>query len=346
MRGELCSPSISSLHSKMGYKLKEAILKYAGQIGNAKKIALQLPDGLKIKSAEIENEVRKYSNGAEIFVLNGSNFGGCDLRGLEAQKLGADLLLHFGHANFGVQSKIKTLYLEIQSDLNIEKVVQKAAAEIKEQKIGLVTTIQHIESLNKAKEILEKSGKEVFTAQPKGKSAKEGQLLGCDWSAGSVLKEKVDCYLYIGTGNFHPLPLAIDTEKKVYVADPEFNQVRELTEFKNKILSQIATKIEKAKGAESFGILVTTKPGQKREKLAEKLKGQIENAGKNAEILVFDTINYSELQNFKLDAYVNTACPRIPLDDIEAFEKPILSPQELEIVLGLRKQDDYKLDNF
>ncbi|HIJ98366.1 TPA: diphthamide biosynthesis enzyme Dph2 [archaeon] len=330
----------------MGYKISEAIEKYAEQIKNAKKIAMQLPDGLKTKSSEIENEIRKYSNGAEIFVLGGSNFGGCDLRDLEAEKSVADLLLHFGHANFGVQSKIKTIYLEIQSDLNIEKAVQKAAKEIKEQKIGLITTIQHIESLEKAKEILEKNGKQVFTAQPKGKSARAAQLLGCDWSAGSALKDKVDCYLYIGTGNFHPLPLAIDTDKKVYVADPELNQVRELTDFKKKILKQIAIKIEKAKSANKFGILVTTKPGQKREKLAEKIKEQIENNGKTAQILVFDTIDYNVLQNLKLDAYVNTACPRIPLDDIEAFDKPILSPPELEIVLGLRKWEEYRLDHF
>src|SRR3989344_2151716 len=224
----------------MGYKISEAIEKYAEQIKNAKKIAMQLPDGLKTKSSEIENEIRKYSNGAEIFVLGGSNFGCCDLRDSEAQKLGVDLLLHFGHANFGVQSKIKTLYLEIQSDLDIEKVVQKAAKEIKEQKIGLITTIQHIGSLEKAKEILQNSGKQIFTAQPKGKSAREGQLLGCDWSAGTVLKDKVDCYLYIGTGNFHPITVAIDTGKKVYVADPEFNQVRELTDLKKKIMRQVA----------------------------------------------------------------------------------------------------------
>jgi len=344
----------------MGYKIKEAIENAAKEIKGAKKIALQLPDGLKTKSGKIEIEIKKYSS-AEIFVLSGSNFGGCDLNDSEAKKLGADLLLHFGHADFGVKSSVKTLYLEIQSDLDIEKVVQKAAKEIKEKKIGLITTIQHIESLQKAKEILEKNaseaklprisrsaqdGKQVFTAMPKGKARKEAQILGCDCSAGSTLKEKVDCYLYIGTGNFHPLSLAIETGKKVYVADPELNQVRELTDFKNKILMQISEKIEKAKSVQKFGILLTTKPGQRREKLAEKLKDLIESTGKNAEILVFDTINPDDLKNFKLDAYVNTACPRIPIDDIEAFDKPILSPAELEIVLGIRRWGYYKLDHF
>ncbi len=331
---------------KMAYKISEAVEKVSEQIKGAKKIALQLPDGLKTKAFEIEQEVKKHNSSANIFVLGGSNFGGCDLRDQEALNAGADLLLHFGHANFGVKSEIKTLYLEIQSDLDIEKVLEKAASEIKEQKIGLVTTIQHIGSLEKAREILQKNGKEVFTAQPKGKAAREGQLLGCDWSAGSVLKDKVDCYLYLGTGNFHPITIAIDTDKKVYVADPEFGQIRELTDLKKKILKQVAAKIDKAKNAQKFGIIVTTKPGQKREKLAEKLKEQIETTGKSAEIIVFDTVDYSALQNFRVDAYVNTACPRIPIDDIEAFDRPILSPPELEIVLGLRKWGEYKLDHF
>ena len=330
----------------MGYNIKEAIEKAENEIKGAKKIALQLPEGLKTKAFEIQEEVKKYSNRAQVFVLGGSNFGGCDLRDAEALAAGADLLLHFGHADFGVKGRIKTIYLEIQSDLDIEKVLEKAAKEIKEQKIGLVTTIQHIGSLEKAREILQNSGKEVFTAQPKGKAAKEGQLLGCDWSAGAVLKDKVDCYLYLGTGNFHPITVAIDTDKKVYVADPEFGQVRELTDLKKKILKQVAAKIDKAKSAQKFGIIVTTKPGQHRGKLAEKLKEQIETAGKKAEIIVFDTVDYGVLPNFRVDAYVNTACPRIPIDDIEAFDRPILSPQELEIVLGLRKWEDYKLDHF
>lgn len=327
----------------MGYKIKEAIEKAAGELKGAKKIAVQLPDGLRTKTSEIEKEIKKYSS-AETFVLAGSNFGSCDLRDVEAENLGADLLLHFGHADFGIKSRVKTIYVEIQSDLGIEKVVQKAAKEIPEKKIGIITTIQHIESLLKIKEILQKGGKQVFTAKPSGNAKYEAQILGCDPSAGTILKDKVDCYLYVGTGNFHPLNVAIETNKKVYVADPELNQIRELTDFKNKIMHQVSAKIERAKSAQKFGILVTIKPGQKREKLAEKLKKIIGDKGKEAQILVFDTIDYSALQNFKLDAYVNTACPRIPIDDIESFDKPILSPMELEIVLGLSKWEDYKLD--
>ena len=330
----------------MGYNIQEAVEKAASEIKNAKKIAVQLPDGLKTKAVEIADLIKKQNPNAEIFVLGGSNFGGCDVRDAEAKDTGADLLIHFGHADFGVQEKIKTVYAEIQSDLDIEKIAAKAAKEIKEKRIGLVTTIQHIEKIERAKEILQKSGKEVFTAQPKGKAAKEGQLLGCDWSAGAVLKDKVDCYLYVGTGNFHPISIAVDTGKKVYVADPEFQQVRELADFKKQLLAQRAAKIDYAKNAKKFGILLTTKPGQMRLKLAEKLKGQIEKAGKEAQIIAFDDINPQTLPNFKLDAYVNTACPRIPLDDVEVFDKPILSPPELEIVLGTRKWEDYKLDHF
>lgn len=330
----------------MGYLIEKAVEKAANEIKNAKRIAVQLPDGMKTKSVEVAELIKKENTNTEIVILGGSNFGGCDLRDTEAKNIGADLLLHFGHADFGVQEKVKTFYAEIQSDLDIEKIVERAAKEIKEKRIGLVTTIQHIGKLEKAKEILQKNGKEVFTAQPKGKAAKEGQLLGCDWSAGGVLKDKVDCYLYVGTGNFHPISLAVDTDKKVYVADPEFQQVRELTDFKKKLFAQRAAKIEKAKSATKFGILLTTKPGQMRIKLAEKLKQEIESAGKEAEIIVFDNVNPQILINFKLDAYVNTACPRIPLDDVEAFDKPILSPPELEIVLGTRKWEDYKLDHF
>ena len=37
-----------------------------------------------------------------------------------------------------------------------------------------------------------------------------------------------------------------------------------------------------------------------------------------------------KLEGLDLDAYVNTACPRIAIEDRTNFKKPILNPDELE----------------
>ena len=49
---------------------------------------------------------------------------------------------------------------------------------------------------------------------------------------------------------------------------------------------------------------------------------------------------------YDLDAFVMTACPRIAIDDSAMYKKPVLTPDELEIVLGLREWDDYQMDEI
>ncbi len=310
---------------------------------NAKKVAIQLPDGLKSKAKEIVSALEKET---DVILLAGSCFGACDLRDHEAKELGCDLLLHFGHADFGLKTELPVVYIKVESNLDIESVVKKAAVEIKEKRIGLVTVMQQVPKLEKAKEILEKNGKEVLISKPSGKAKYPGQLLGCDSSAALLIKDKVDAFLYLGTGEFHAIPIALQTEKPVYIADPELNKVKSIGDLKDNFLRKRFAQIEKAKDANYFGILVTTKKGQNRFFLAEKLKKLIEEKGKNAIILVYDTINPNDLINFRLDAYVNTACPRISIDDQSSFDKPVLNPFELEIVLGERKWEDYALDHF
>ncbi|MBN2421149.1 diphthamide synthesis protein [Candidatus Woesearchaeota archaeon] len=64
----------------------------------AKRVCIQLPDGLKPKAKEIQEAIEAKTK-AEVIIWGGSCFGACDLpRGLEELKV--DLLIHFGHSPF------------------------------------------------------------------------------------------------------------------------------------------------------------------------------------------------------------------------------------------------------
>jgi 2-(3-amino-3-carboxypropyl)histidine synthase len=95
-----------------------------------------------------------------------------------------------------------------------------------------------------------------------------------------------------------------------------------------------------------FGIIVSTKIGQNRIELANRLAGIAKKHGKYAQLIMMDLVTPDQLLAFKVDAYVNTACPRITIDDAERFHVPILTPQEFEIVIGERKWDDLKMDEI
>ncbi len=61
----------------------------------ARKVVIQLPDGLKPKATEIKEKLEKKSN-AEVFIWLGSNFGSCDIPKNFPKDF--DLTVSFGHS--------------------------------------------------------------------------------------------------------------------------------------------------------------------------------------------------------------------------------------------------------
>ncbi len=64
----------------------------------AKRVCIQLADGLKPRAKEIQEAVEKNTD-AEVLIWAGSCFGACDLP-LQVEKLGVDLLIQFGHTEW------------------------------------------------------------------------------------------------------------------------------------------------------------------------------------------------------------------------------------------------------
>lgn len=65
---------------------------------NSKNVCIQLPDGLKAKANIIADEIEKKTC-ANVVIWAGSCYGACDLP-LEAERLGCDLLIQWGHTEW------------------------------------------------------------------------------------------------------------------------------------------------------------------------------------------------------------------------------------------------------
>jgi 2-(3-amino-3-carboxypropyl)histidine synthase len=100
--------------------------------------------------------------------------------------------------------------------------------------------------------------------------------------------------------------------------------------------------MERARGARTVGIIVSTKSGQQRRALA----GQLKTLHDGAVIVMMREVSPDELLNLGFDCYVNTACPRLAYDDQVRFPAPVLSPQEFEIICGARSWDNYAIDEI
>jgi len=93
--------------------------------------------------------------------------------------------------------------------------------------------------------------------------------------------------------------------------------------------------VDKARKAGNFGIIVSTKLGQSNPQIALSILKQIEGAGKKAVILYADEILPQKLLDFTdIDVFVDTACPRLALDDPERFPKPIITRDEIMVAIG------------
>lgn len=178
--------------------------------------------------------------------------------------------------------------------------------------IALVSTVQFLNLLPKLKQFLEKHGKKVII---KG----NGQILGCNTINATSIQDKVQCFLYIGSGKFHPLAIAMSLKhpKPIFLLNPNTNEFSRLNE---KDVAQALAKKKTAKikflGAKTIGILVSTKPGQEKLKQAEKLKEKLKKQGKKVYIFIANDIDLNQFENFpQVEAWINTACPGLSLEN-------------------------------
>lgn len=288
----------------------------------AKKIFLQLPEGLKIRTAEIAEALDKA--GVQCIASAEPCYGACDLRDKEAEMLGCDLLVHVGHNKFykDIKTCLPVFYFPwpfvVKKDV-MKEILEKEAKKIKERRIGLVTTVQHLFSLEDAADTLKGLGKEPVIG---------GQILGCWTQNAKNIDEQVDCFLFIGSGVFHPL--AIKTKKSVYMLDLEKHEITDLTQERLSAEKKRMARIEKAKQAGTFGILVSTKPGQlASEDAIEKIKKLLKSKNKKSLVIEMNNITGEKLLGIRVDAFINTACPRV-VENI--FEKPVINIGELNML--------------
>lgn len=287
----------------------------------AKRIMVQVPEGLKTSVQGLSDALEK--NGFEVLVSIEPCFGACDLRDREAKALDCDALLHIGHADMGVASEVPVIYYDYFMDHDFVPLLRDFANQIKYKNICLVTTVQFLGAIKAAKKFMESRG---FSVRDGGK------IMGCDAGLAKKYEKVVDCYLFIGSGRFHPLGLQERVGKPVLFLDIENRRLENLIGKKNKSEIRRRLRIEKAIGMKNFGILVSTKPGQSKIKLALKIRSGLKAAGKNAYVLVGDCFTAEKLLGMRIDVLVNTSCPRIR-DDYEQFNKVILNPEDVELLL-------------
>ncbi len=306
-------------------------------------VALQLPEGLKLRATELSDILFK-DTGAKTVILGYPCYGACDL--FTDYKKYAQGLVHFGHSPIpNLPQDDDVLYIEARADVEIDGPL-KACAEHLPQRLGLLASVQYVHLLPRAKEILEATGKTVLIGRGDSRIFYPGQVLGCNCSSAVAVQGEVDGYLFLGEGDFHPLAAAFGQKKEVSILNPVTGEFRNVDEKRDRILRKRFAAICAAEKAQSYLVIVCGKIGQCRMDAADRIETLLRDAGRTVYRLVTDEVSPAALIHYRVDAYVNTACPRIAMDDSVRYEHPMLTIPEAEIVLGLRTWDDYVFDSI
>jgi 2-(3-amino-3-carboxypropyl)histidine synthase len=311
----------------------------------ARKVVLQVPAGLVRNAHDLAARLARES-GARVVVAARPCFGACDFPSLD-EAPGADLAVVLGHAPIpNVPLPRPTLFVEMREPggdpAALAATVDRASLP---RRLGLVASVQHLDLVDPLARALERTGRVVRVGQGDRRLAYPAQALGCNYTGAELVAEEVDAFLFVGTGRFHPVGLALAVDRPVWTIDPLQNLVEPPVD-RGALVRKRQLTVASARDARRWGILVSTFAGQNRSASALALQEKARRKGWEVEFLLFDRLDPRDLEGRDIDAYVNTACPRIALDDGALYARPMLTVPEFLMALGELPLEPYRFDTY
>jgi 2-(3-amino-3-carboxypropyl)histidine synthase len=238
-------------------------------------------------------------------------YGACCIDDFTARALGCDLLIHYAHSCLipVAVTKIATLYIFVSISIDTQHLVNTIVANFPTGKsIALVGTIQFNATIHGIVSILRREGYNPIVPQIAPLS--KGEILGCtspslaikpgQLNAKGKEEEVADLILYLGDGRFHlESAMIANPALPAYRYDPYSRRLTHETYEHDSLYSLRRIPVVNLLLSEIF-------PG----KLA----------------MMPD-----------VEAWVQIACPRLSIDWGYAFARPLLSPYEALVALGVRE---------
>jgi len=299
-----------------------------------KVVLVNAPGGLLRQTKELMERVKEKYGVAGI--LSGDScFGICDTVDEDVEKLQADLALHIGHNAAVTEVGNYTYLVDAMDDVEFGEVVDTAAKVMAPYKrLGLATFSQHLQQLKPVKERLESKGFQVSIGRGNNLML-EGQVFGCDFSTSYPIREQVDAFVFLGESEFHAVGLALATGKPTFMLDPYTNEVTDMERAAEERKKRAVLAIYKALDARVFGVITGLKEGQKMVGRSRWITERLEMSGRRVIQLAMRDVTAERLAPHReIEAFIQTACPRISVDGF-TFDRPVLSIPQADALVAL-----------
>ncbi|XP_036392814.1 2-(3-amino-3-carboxypropyl)histidine synthase subunit 1 [Megalops cyprinoides] len=312
----------------------------------AKRVALQLPEGLQMFACVIADIIERFTE-ADTIIMGDVTYGACCVDDFTARALGADFMVHYGHSclvPIDSTAGIKMLYVFVDIQLDTAHFLDTLQLNFTPgQSLALVSTIQFVAALQSVSAVLKEKYKVLV---PQCRPLSPGEILGC---TSPRLEHPVDAIIYLGDGRFHLESIMISNpDIPAYRYDP-YSKVFTREYYDHKAMRLIRQQaIKKARSAQKWGLILGTLGRQGSPKIMEHLESKLKAQGKSFVRLLLSEIFPCKLDLMPdVDAWVQIACPRLSIDWGTAFSKPLLSPYEAAVALQqVEWQEVYPMDFY
>ncbi|XP_048016155.1 2-(3-amino-3-carboxypropyl)histidine synthase subunit 1 isoform X2 [Megalobrama amblycephala] len=336
--------AIKALPANYNFEIHKTIWRV--RQAKAKRVALQLPEGLQMFACAIADIIERFTE-ADTLVMGDVTYGACCVDDFTARALGADFMVHYGHScliPIDSTEGIKMLYVFVDIQIDTAHFLDTLRFNFPPgHSLALVSTIQFVAALQAASAEL-KPDYEVLV--PQCRPLSPGEILGC---TSPRLEKHVNAVIYLGDGRFHLESIMIaNPEIPAYRYDP-YSKVfsREYYDHEAMRATRLQA-IERARSAQRWGLILGTLGRQGNPKILEHLESQLESLGRSFTRVLLSEIFPSKLELLAdVDAWVQIACPRLSIDWGTAFSKPLLSPYEAAVALQqVGWQEVYPMDFY
>ncbi|RCI16603.1 hypothetical protein L249_2237 [Ophiocordyceps polyrhachis-furcata BCC 54312] len=307
----------------------------------ARRVALQMPEGLLLFATTLSDILTRFCPAVETLIMGDVTYGACCVDDYTARALGCDLLVHYAHSCLVPVdvTRIKTLYVFVDIAIDTTHLLASLERNFASGKtMAVVGTIQFNATIHGLRPALEAAGFRVVL--PQAAPLSKGEILGC--TAPRLRQqddEVVDLILYLGDGRFHLESVMIHNPSvPAYRYDPYSRKLTRETYDHDEMRSLRSDAVRAARSARRWGLILGSLGRQGNPHTMALIEQRLRDRD-----IPFVNLLLSEIFPRKLalmtdvECWVQVACPRLSIDWGYAFPRPLLTPYEALVALGLRE---------
>eukprot|EP00171_Calliarthron_tuberculosum_P006186 IDg6186t1 len=282
LHDEALNADIALLPSNYSFEIHKTVWRV--RTAAARRVALQLPEGLVRFACIISDILRRHAGGVSTVVLGDVTYGACCVDDLSAAALGCDFLVHYGHSCLVPVTRcaIPMLYVFVHIAFDPTHLIRCISENFAPStRLALVGTVQFIDTVHEVRAQLGDIFPDI--AVPQARPLTAGELLGC---TAPRMKDR-DALVYVGDGRFHlESAMIANPSLPAYRYDP-YSKTFSVEQYGHADMRAMRRgAVEVARNARSFGIILGTLGRQGSPAILQRLQAAARRAGKASVVIL------------------------------------------------------------